>query len=941
MAATIIGREEELGAIEEFFDRVDAWPGALLLSGEAGIGKTILWEAGLAEARGRFQHVLSCRGVEAEASLSYAALSDLLADVIDEVRPVIAPLRLHALEVALLLVEPGDAPPDPRLIGVALLDVLRVLAERGPVLVALDDVQWLDSSSAAVLQIALRRLRDEPVGALVTLRKMPGVAAQFELEQAFPEGRLERLWLAPLSLGALHHLLSERLDIELTRSELARVQETSGGNPFFALELGRQLAQTEIRPRGGRVLRVPESLHELLGGRLSRLPTETGDVLLQVAALARPTLELVAAAHGDREVVQEAVDIAVREGVIELDGSRLRFVNPLLGSISYEQAAPWKRRAVHHALADAVPDLEERARHLALAAEGPDAVVASYLEAAAKEARARGAPSAAAELFELAAELTPDDPVLARHRRFQAAKCHRLAGDSEPAAALLDQLLTELPHGVERADALVELALTLRGTSRALIELLDEAVAEAADDDVRQVRILGYRGWVHVFLAEIDAALSDARTALEKAEGVGDPALIAAAIGHLATAEGRAGEFTPGLVERGVEIEERLELALEWSESPKVSLSRRLMGLGELDRARAILEEVGAKAAARGDERIRAQAIGSLARLEWFAGNLGLALDQAALSQDLHRQAAHGHEVGFAGRLKAVAEADLGLVEEARASATEALAQSESLSDREWVILTLGVLGRIELALGDVAAALGYLRELPGQLLSAGYGDPATPLWADAIEALIAGGELDQACMYLEAYEANASRADSPWGIATAARCRGLYAAGVGDLAGAFEAFDRALAELDGLPYPLERGRTLLCLGQVRRQAQQKKAAREALEQALQIFEELGARLWAGKARGELRRISGRQPASEELTETERQVAALAAQGRSNKEIAAELFMGVSTVEAHLSHVYRKLGVRRAGLAGRLAIPMDEAAEVQGFRGSISRRREV
>ena len=159
------------------------------------------------------------------------------------------------------------------------------------------------------------------------------------------------------------------------------------------------------------------------------------------------------------------------------------------------------------------------------------------------------------------------------------------------------------------------------------------------------------------------------------------------------------------------------------------------------------------------------------------------------------------------------------------------------------------------------------------------------------------------------------------------ARRRGLLAAAEGDTTGAFEAFDHSLAQLEGLPLPLERGRTLLCLGTVRRQAQQKKAAREALEQALAVFEELGARLWAEKTRAELRRISGRQPAADELTETELQVAGLAAQGRSNKEIAAELFMGVSTVEAHLSHVYRKLGVRRAELAGRLPIPVDEAAE--------------
>jgi hypothetical protein len=253
--------------------------------------------------------------------------------------------------------------------------------------VALDDVQWLDSSTAAVLQIALRRLRDECVGVFATLRKVPGEAASFELERAFPEGRLQRLWLRPLSLAALHHLLKERLGLELTRAELARLQETSGGNPFFALELARELAQTETRPAAGRSLRVPESLRELLGGRLARLPTETGDVLLHVAALARPTVELVTKAHGDRERVLEALDIAFGEGVIELDDTRLRFVNPLLASICYEQAPPWKRRAVHGVLAGAVADLEERARHLALASEGPDPVASSYLEAAAEQAR--------------------------------------------------------------------------------------------------------------------------------------------------------------------------------------------------------------------------------------------------------------------------------------------------------------------------------------------------------------------------------------------------------------------------------------------------------------------------------------------------------------------------------------------------------------------------
>ena len=365
----VIGRDHELHSIEAFLERINDGPVALVLSGEAGIGKTILWEAGVEQATERFGRVLSHRSVEAEALLSFAGLSDLLAPVFDDVAPALAPLRRRALEVALLLAEPGAESSDPRAIGLALLDVLRVLAEESPVVVALDDVQWLDTSSAAVLQIALRRLRDERVGLLATLRKLPEIAAPFELESSFSDEHLERLWLGPLSLGALHRLLRERLGLELTRPELARVLETSAGNPFFALELGRELVRTNERPAAGRALRVPASLRELLGGRLGRLPAETIGVLLHAAALARPTVDLIAAAHGDREEALDALDTAVREGVVEADDSLVRFAHPLLASICLEQAPLARRRAVHRVLARAVSDAEERARHLALAAE--------------------------------------------------------------------------------------------------------------------------------------------------------------------------------------------------------------------------------------------------------------------------------------------------------------------------------------------------------------------------------------------------------------------------------------------------------------------------------------------------------------------------------------------------------------------------------------------
>jgi DNA-binding NarL/FixJ family response regulator len=282
------------------------------------------------------------------------------------------------------------------------------------------------------------------------------------------------------------------------------------------------------------------------------------------------------------------------------------------------------------------------------------------------------------------------------------------------------------------------------------------------------------------------------------------------------------------------------------------------------------------------------------------------------------------------GQVKALLEADLGLVDEARASANEGIAHSQQSSFEIWSIMITGVLGRLELALGNLESAGAYLRELPARFLAGGVNDPTAPLWADAIETLIALAELEQACAYLEPYESNAQRSGSALARAGAARCRGLILAAQGDPAAGIAALEASVA--DAAPFPLERGRTLLCIGTVRRQAQQKRSAREALEHALAIFDELGARLWAEKARAELERIGGRPRPSEELTATERRVAELAAQDRSNKEIAAELYMGVSTVEAHLTRAYRKLGIRsRAGLAARIAPPTAEAAQASAF----------
>ncbi len=928
MVETVIGRDMELSSIEGFLDRIRGGPSALVLSGEPGIGKTALWEVGVEAARERHDRVLTCHGVEAEASLAFAGLSELLARVLDEATPSLAPPRRRALEVALLLVEPSGRPPDHHAIGLAVLDVLHALAEHGTVLIALDDVQWLDAASAGVLQIAFRRLREEPVGLLATLRQAPEVDDPFDLDRSFPEEHLERLSIGPLTSGALHRLLAERLGLELTRPELARVQEATAGNPFFALELGRELVRTGSRPTPGQPLRVPDSLRELLGGRLARLPGETLDVLLQVAALARPTVEVVAAAHGERDPVLRGLEAAVDEGVVELDDTRIRFTHPLLASICYEKAPVWKRRAVHRALAGAVSDIEERARHLALAADGPDAAVAAELDAAAGRAAIRGATGVAAELCELAAELTPSNPPRQRERLLQAAAFHRLAGNTEQAAALLEQLLTEVPSGVERADILLALGWTFLTRLPTMKEHFDDALLNATGDDARLARILSLRSMFHLMSLDVPAALADARAALERAERVGDPVLIATAIARVGHVESWGAEITPGLLERGVQIEQQLTVELDFIESPSIHLGRQLMRRGEIDRPRTIFVELEAKAVARGDEVTRTLMLWYLSLVEWCAGRWQRALELVQTAHELGEQTqlagSYGHDARFGGLIRA----DLGLVAEARASAERAVEHARLNGDEYFVIPSLGVLGRLELALGNLEAAARHLRDLPERLLAGGINDPGQPLWGDAIETLIAVGELDRARTYLEQFSVHAKNVGNLYAVAGAARCRGLLAAAEGDLAGAIAELEGAVDVLADGGFPVERGRALLCLGMVRRQAQQKRAAREALEQALVVFDELGARLWADKARAELKRIGGRRPAPDGLTDTEERISRMAADGSSNKEIASALFMSVRTVEAHLTSVYRKLDIRsRSGLANRLEPVAAEAGK--------------
>lgn len=268
MAGEIIGRREELQTLDAFLGAVPAGGQAVLLEGDAGIGKSALWYEELRLARERGFRVLTARAARSETKIAFATVSDLFAPVLEMTLPRLVPVQRRALEIAVLLRESDGRPPDARLVGVALLLVVRALAQDGPVLFALDDVQWVDPSSAEVLRFVLWRLEAEPVGVLGTVRERP-VEAPLELDRAFAAFR--RLTVGPLTVGAIHRLIWSRLALNLPRTVLLRVHEISGGNPFFALELGRGLVEGTIRADGSDVA-LPESLIALVTERLRALP---------------------------------------------------------------------------------------------------------------------------------------------------------------------------------------------------------------------------------------------------------------------------------------------------------------------------------------------------------------------------------------------------------------------------------------------------------------------------------------------------------------------------------------------------------------------------------------------------------------------------------------------------------------------------------------------
>jgi len=906
-AAAIVGRDRELAALERFVAGDDE-VATLVLAGEAGVGKTTLWEAGLDRARRRRLGVLAALPAGAEAQPSFAALADLLAGVDVERLPGVPPPQLRALDVARMRGGSAADRPEPRAIALGLLNVLRAVTTSRPTLVAIDDVGSLDSSSAEALAFAARRLERRTVRFLLTTRR----ARLTAVEQALEGTGVLRLDVAGLSLGATRQLLARRLGLTLPRRALRRVHESTRGNPLFVLEVGRILAERSP-PGVGEEVPVPDTVEDLLGVRVARLEPPVRRALLAVALSGELPVSQLASVVG-----RAAVEKSVGAAVVVADGHRIRPAHPLLAAATRQQASAEERRELHRQLADVAGDDEVRGLHLALATEAPDADLAAVIAAAAAAAASRGAVEQSVELGEHALRLTPARAPEQGARLLALAEQLVVAGEPERLQELFSQRLATLPHGPHRGRAHLLLAdgagLTIDGCRGHLRHALEESSGDPALRATVLARTAEYAALASVeslAMAERWAldALEEARRANSEVERL---ALYALAWTRLLR-----GQSIDDLRERFRSGDAPVHLADSVDRVAAVRLAWR----GRVGEARALLDELRRLADERG-EAVSYVILGlHQCELELRAGDWTAAsriLDEWRDSPDADLVAEP-----FAERCRALLAAGRGHPDEAERWIGHALAGAEATGVVWDRLEALRARGLAALLRGDPARARESLAPVWEHQCREGVDEPgAFPVAPDLVEALVCLEDERGARDVTGRLQDLAKAQRHPWALAAANRCRGLLllTSPAGDADEGTSALTHAAAAYEELGLRFDQARTLLVLGRVQRRRRRWAGARRALEAAADAFHELGSTGWEEATRSELARVGARRPRrAGELTPAERRVVELAGQGLANKEIARTLVVSVHTVEVHLSHAYAKLGVRsRAQLARRL-----------------------
>jgi DNA-binding NarL/FixJ family response regulator len=898
----LIGRQNELDYVERFVGDVRTGTHGLVVFGEPGIGKTAFWRHAIARCREAGCQLLITRPSEEEMPLSGCGLVDLLEESAVDLD------RLRAEE-------------DPLECGRTVLEALRRLAASGPTVVAIDDLQWLDSVSARALRYALRRADREPLGVLGTARSAQ--PDPLGIRETLPPGRSETVELGPLSLGALRRLLSGTV-AAISRPALAQIHSLSGGNPLYALELARAM------PDGRRStdIALPGSLRTALEHRLDALPARLEPVLEAVSALGATSVQSLRNLLPESDV-DAILEAAIAEQVLALDEDlSVRFAHPLLGSVVYTSLSPLARRSLHARLAAQATEPDVRARHLALSTDDPDESIASLLERAATRAAGRGANDLASEFAGHGRRLTPvADEASVRRRALAEIEYLAAAGEVRQALSRADRLVRSLAPGPERVEALVQRA-ELEDDDRDTAEaLLLGALDEAGTDERLRGRVFHRLAQLRRLRAgDLPGAIDAARSSLALAEDCGDPTLELHAAAYLGHLEALGGKPRPDLMDRAVRLEAELGVQ-PLSIRPRSLLAMHRLWAGDLPAARALLDAVQAEAARAGNEMKQPQHFYISALVENASGNLELAHTLAARGLEAALDAENTYAERELLYPLARAEAWLGREQEARATAQRLCEEASTHGVKPLLVRAASVLGLLALSLDDLESACDELARAADLLERMGFANPgAFRVLPDAIEALARSEELSAAEALHERLESEAAAA-GPWSHAAVERARGALLLARGDAERAADVLDGAAACFQSLEHGPDTARALLLRAQALLRAGRRSLAAEVAAAAHARFSAMGATLWEARALELLERLQPGRAAGR-LTAAETRVAALVAKGMKNREIGQALFMSVATVEAHLTRIYRKLDIRSRTELARLvadsALVLDE-----------------
>jgi DNA-binding CsgD family transcriptional regulator len=920
----LIGRDAERAAIGALLEAVRASRSStLVVRGEPGMGKTALLEDAREQASD--MRVLSARGVESESDLPFAALHQLIRPALPLLEALPRP-QADALRGALGLSErAGD---DRFLISAACLTLLSELAEQGPVLCLVDDAHWLDTASADALLFVARRLDAEGIVLLFAARE--GDVRGFET------ANVPSLLLEGLDSDAAATLLS-RAAGEAAPSVRERLIEQARGNALALVELPSalseaQLAGDEPLPEALPLTRQVESIFL---ERVRRLPDDAQRLLLLAAADDAEDAGLVTRASELVGAGPRTLDIAEQAGLISVNGNRLEFRHPLVRSAVYEAATSSERRAAHRALAEALARHEEqsdrRAWHLAASVLEPDESVVRALEEAAQRATERAGYLAAAKALARAAALSADAEARGR-RLVEAARCARIAGADDDAVALANKARPLVGDPLLRGEIAYAIGIAefRRGRPLEALQILLEAVREvSALDPHKAIELLIWAMGAASFGGDsaANAEVSRLVAAVVPAEGDDESVFVAQALAAFARAwddDTAAGA-------------EHLEGAFGWASTADdaqsvFAVSAAALVLGDQRRFASLINRAISLARARGE-------FGTLApALTLRAAHLMLAqrFDEAALEA--------GEGVQFARELGAVnlalrplsilahVAAIRGDDEETRRLVDEVLELAIPRGLQLYATSAIHTLALLDLGRGRWTEALDRLGGLAGSRPNVPDTIQGRLALPDTVEAAVRAGRLDEARQALSTLEDWVADSGTSWASSRLAGCHALLAEGEE----ATEYFEKAL-RLASDSRPFDLARIQLLYGEHLRRDRHRADSRAQLRAALEGFERLRAEPWTERARGELR-ASGetarrRDPSTiDQLTPQELQIARFVAEGLSNKEVAAQLFLSPRTIHYHLRRVFVKLDITSRTQLARLVLSEGEPMSATSLR---------